>query len=131
MTLAQLDISTNRMAWNSGGNQNLKAVKLGGLMFRFLQADLASTNAPVRNAATHLAATCHKQLGAGMAAMLRNDIKPALMTALEEAFRANPQQQVAVLVKSPNSEFEFEFEHRGPKPLTTSRCFSCSFRQSR
>ena len=59
-----------------------------------MQGDLASTNAAIRNAAINLMATCHKQLGTGLAAMIRNDVKPALMTALEDAFKNNPQQQV-------------------------------------
>ncbi len=59
-----------------------------------MQADLASTNAAVKNAATHLMATCHKQLGPDLAAMIRNNVKPALMTALEEAFKKNPRTQV-------------------------------------
>jgi hypothetical protein len=59
-----------------------------------VQGDLGSTNAGVRNAATLLMATCHKQLGPDLAAMIRNDIKPALMTALEEAFKKNPRTQV-------------------------------------
>lgn len=58
------------------------------------QGDLGSTNVAVRNAAIQLAATCHKQLGTGLAAMLRSDVKPALMTALEESFKNNPQQKV-------------------------------------
>ena len=59
-----------------------------------IQGDLASTNAPVRNAATHLMATCHRQLGPDLAAMIRNNVKPALMTSLEEAFKKNPKTQV-------------------------------------
>lgn len=59
-----------------------------------LQADLASTNAAVKIAATHLMATCHRQLGPDLAAMIRNNVKPALMTALEDAFKKNPKTQV-------------------------------------
>ena len=59
-----------------------------------VQGDLGSTNAAVRNAATQLMATCHKQLGPDLASMIRNDVKPALMTALEEAFKKNPRTQV-------------------------------------
>ena len=65
-----------------------------------LQGDLASTNAAVRNAAINLMATCHKQLGPGLAAMIRSDVKPALMTALEDAFKSNPQQQVTLTIVS-------------------------------
>lgn len=63
-------------------------------MHSCVQADLASTNAAVRNAAIQVAATCHRQLGTGLAAMLRSDVKPALMTALEDAFKSHPQAQV-------------------------------------
>ena len=65
-----------------------------------LQGDLASTNAAVRNAAINLMATCHKQLGPGLAAMIRSDVKPALMTALEDSFKSNPQQQVTLTIGS-------------------------------
>ncbi len=63
-------------------------------MINWLKADLASSNAPVRNGAINLLAVCHKQLGPGLSAMLRADVKPALMTTLDEAFSKNPQQQV-------------------------------------
>lgn len=59
-----------------------------------MKTDLASTNAGVRNAAINLLSIAHKQLGAGLADMLRSDVKPALMTALEDAFKRNPQEQV-------------------------------------
>lgn len=59
-----------------------------------MKADLASTNATVRNAAINVLSNAHKQLGAGLADMLRSDVKPALMTALEDAFKRNPQEQV-------------------------------------
>jgi len=42
-------------------------------------------------------AVCHRQLGPDLAAMIRNDVKPALMTALEEAFKKNPRTQVPPL----------------------------------
>jgi hypothetical protein len=58
------------------------------------QADLASTNAAVRTAAVAVLGTCHRQLGPGLAAMIRPDVKPALMATVDEAFGANPQQQV-------------------------------------
>ncbi|KAK9814323.1 hypothetical protein WJX72_004049 [[Myrmecia] bisecta] len=60
----------------------------------WMKTDLASSNATVRNAAIALLAACHKQLGPGLSDMIRNDVKPALMTALEDAFKKNPQQQV-------------------------------------
>lgn len=59
-----------------------------------MKADLASSNVTVRNAAINLLSIAHKQLGAGLADMLRPDVKPALMTALEDAFKRNPQEQV-------------------------------------
>ena len=64
-------------------------------LISWLKADLASSNAPVRNAAIGLLAVCHRQLGPGLAAMLRADVKPALMTTLEDAFAKNPQQPVS------------------------------------
>lgn len=64
------------------------------LLLEWLKADLASTNAGVRNAATALAGVCHRQLGAGLAGQLREHVKPALMAALEDTFAANPQQAV-------------------------------------
>ncbi|KAK9795603.1 hypothetical protein WJX73_007429 [Symbiochloris irregularis] len=63
-------------------------------ILQWAKEDLASTNAPVRNAAVALLATCHKQLGPGLAPMIQTDVKPAQWTLLEEAFAANPQQQV-------------------------------------
>lgn len=59
-----------------------------------MKVDLASTNATIRNAAINLLSVAHKQLGPGLADMLRSDVKPALMTALEDAFKRNPQEQV-------------------------------------
>ena len=68
-------------------------------LIEWAKADLASSNAGVRNATIHLLSICHKQLGPGLADMLRSDVKPALMTALEDSFKKNPQQQVGGLVK--------------------------------
>ena len=62
-----------------------------------MKVDLASTNATIRNAAISLLTVAHKQLGPGLADMLRSDVKPALMTALEDAFKRNPQEQVCSL----------------------------------
>ena len=59
-----------------------------------MKVDLASTNATIRNAAINLLSLAHKQLGPGLADMLRADVKPALMTALEDAFKRSPQEQV-------------------------------------
>ena len=66
-------------------------------LIEWAKADLASTNAGVRNATIHLLSVCHKQLGPGLADMLRSDVKPALMTALEDSFKRNPQQQVGLV----------------------------------
>lgn len=60
-----------------------------------MKLDLASTNAIIRNAAINLLSVSHKQLGPGLADMLRSDVKPALMTALEDAFKRNPQEQAS------------------------------------
>ena len=59
-----------------------------------MKVDLASTNATIKNAAINLLSVAHKQLGSGLADMLRSDVKPALMTALEDVFKRNPQEQV-------------------------------------
>ncbi|KAL3133794.1 hypothetical protein ABBQ32_008271 [Trebouxia sp. C0010 RCD-2024] len=60
-----------------------------------MKVDLASTNATIRNAAINLLGVAHKQLGPGLADMLRSDVKPALMTALEDTFKRNPQEQAS------------------------------------
>jgi len=62
------------------------------LLLEWLKADLGSANAGVRNAATALAGVGHRQLGPGLAGLLREHVKPALMAALEETFAANPQR---------------------------------------
>ena len=62
-----------------------------------MKVDLSSTNATIRNAAINLLSAAHKQLGPGLADMLRSDVKPALMTALEDAFKRNPQEQASWL----------------------------------
>lgn len=64
------------------------------VLLSWAKADLASTQAPVRNAAVQLLATCHKQLGPGLAPLVQSDLKPAQWTILEDAFAKNPQQQV-------------------------------------
>lgn len=69
------------------------------LLLEWLKADLGSTNAGVRNAATALAGVCHRQLGPGLAGQLREHVKPALMSALEDTFAANPQQPVRSLAQ--------------------------------
>ena len=60
----------------------------------WMKADMGSTNTAVRAGATALLVAMHVQLGPGLADMLRGSVKPAQMTALEEAFRTSPQQQV-------------------------------------
>ena len=60
----------------------------------WMKADLASSNAAIRNAAINFLGVCHRQMGPGLADLLRSDVKPALMTALEECFSKNPQQSV-------------------------------------
>ena len=66
------------------------------LLIGWGKEDLGSPNAAVRTAATQFLASAHRQLGPGLADMIKNDVKPALWTGLEEAFKANPQQQVIV-----------------------------------
>lgn len=60
-----------------------------------MKVDLSSTNATIRNAAINLLGVAHKQLGPGLADMLRSDVKPALMTALEDTFQRHPQGQAS------------------------------------
>ena len=60
------------------------------------KADLGSANTAVRNAATACLAAAHRQLGPGLATMLRPDVKPALMSQLEDSFAANPQTMASL-----------------------------------
>ncbi len=64
------------------------------LLIDWMRADLASSNAGVRNGAIALLGTAHRQLGPGLAPMLAQHVKPALMATLEAAFKANPVAQV-------------------------------------
>lgn len=57
---------------------------------------LASSTPAIRAAATQLLAAMHRQLGPGLADMLREDVKPALMSALEVEFAKNPKQDVSL-----------------------------------
>ena len=69
-------------------------------LISWAKEDLGSPNAGVRSAATQLLAVMHQQLGPGLGDMIKPDVKPALWTGLEEAFKANPQQQVGHVVLS-------------------------------
>lgn len=62
--------------------------------------DLGQSNAGVRNAATHMLGVMHRSLGPPLADMLRPDIKPALMAAIEGEFEKNPQQAADSLAPS-------------------------------
>lgn len=73
----------------------MKALDVKALI-DWAKEDLGSSNAGIRNAAIALLGTCHKQLGPPLADMVRSDVKPALMTALEEAFSKNELQQVSI-----------------------------------
>lgn len=64
------------------------------LLIDWMIADLGSSNVGVRNAATTLLGTAHKQLGPGLVPMLSQHVKPALMTSLNDAFKANPLTKV-------------------------------------
>lgn len=64
------------------------------LLIEWMRTDLGSANAGVRNAAIALLGTAHVQLGPGLAPMLSQHVKPALMATLEAAFKANPVAQV-------------------------------------
>ena len=97
-----LQVLTEALAWmaKTADEFGLAAFHVQ-LLLGWAKEDLASTQAPVRNAAVSLLATCHKQLGPGLAAMVQNDVKPAHWTILEEAFAANPQQQVCKVDTGP------------------------------
>ena len=64
------------------------------LLIDWMIADLGSSNAGVRNVAIALLGVAHKQLGPGLVPMLSQHVKPALMTSLNEAFKANPVTKV-------------------------------------
>lgn len=66
------------------------------LLIEWMITDLGSSNVGVRNAATALLGTAHKQLGPGLVPMLSQHVKPALMTSLNDAFKANPLMKVHV-----------------------------------
>ncbi|KAK9818850.1 hypothetical protein WJX81_005118, partial [Elliptochloris bilobata] len=88
-------VLSESLAWMGRAAEDFGLAQLDvRLLLEWLKADLASTNAGVRNAATGLAGVCHRQLGPGLAGQLREHVKPALMAALEDAFLANPQQAV-------------------------------------
>ena len=92
-----LQVLVESLAWMAKAVQEFG---LGSLNVQLLigwgKEDLGSPNAAVRTAATQFLATAHRQLGPGLADMIKNDVKPALWSGLEEAFKANPQQQVSL-----------------------------------
>lgn len=61
------------------------------LLLDWVKEDLGSTNAGVRNSAINLLGVMHGFLGPVLGDMVRNDVKPALMTAIEGEFAKNPQ----------------------------------------
>ena len=63
------------------------------LLIEWMKADLGSSNAGVRNGAIALLGAMHRQLGPGLAPMLSQHVKPALMTTLDATFKANPAVQ--------------------------------------
>jgi len=67
------------------------------LLIAWMLADLGSSNAGVRNAAVALLGVAHKQLGPGLVPMLSQHVKPAVMTTLNETFKANPLTTVSTL----------------------------------
>ena len=83
------------LAWMAKAVQEFGLATLNvQLLIGWGKEDLGSPNAAVRTAATQLLAAAHRQLGPGLADMIKPDVKPALWAGLEEAFKANPQQQV-------------------------------------
>lgn len=53
--------------------------------------------------AIRLLAHAHRQLGPGLADMVRTDVKSAQLSAIEEAFAANPLQAVRTTREQTNS----------------------------
>ena len=96
-----LQVLSEALGWMSRAVEEFGLVAFNTqVLLGWAKEDLANTNAPVRNAAVALLATCHRQLGPGLAALVQNDVKPAQWSILEEAFAANPQQQVHQLCQS-------------------------------
>ncbi|GFH15506.1 protein MOR1 [Haematococcus lacustris] len=67
------------------GSMNVKA------LIDWAKEDLASTNAGVRNSAIHLLGVMHRFLGPPLGDMIRADVKPALMAAIDGEFAKNPK----------------------------------------
>ncbi|KAJ9516595.1 hypothetical protein QJQ45_015220 [Haematococcus lacustris] len=65
------------------GSMNVKA------LIDWAKEDLASTNAGVRNSAIHLLGVMHRFLGPPLGDMIRADVKPALMAAIDGEFAKN------------------------------------------
>ncbi len=99
-TLAQ--VLSESLGWMARAVEEFTLAAFGGVraLGEWLKADLASSNAAVRNAAIGLAGAAHRQLGAGLGEMLRPHVKPALMSALDDAFAKHPQQEV-ILLRTP------------------------------
>lgn len=59
----------------------------------FLHSRQMVSNSPAVQAVA-LLGRAHRQLGPGLVDLVRSDVKPAQLAPLEEAFTANPLQQV-------------------------------------
>lgn len=90
-----LKVLAEALAWKGTAVEAFGLAALDvALLIGWMRADLGSSNAGVRNGAIALLATAHRQLGPGLAPMLSQHVKPALMATLEAAFKANPVAQV-------------------------------------
>ena len=93
--LALLQVLNEALVWMAKAIEEFGLSSLDvKLLIDWMIADLGSSNVGVRNAATSLLGTAHKQLGPGLVPMLSQHVKPALMTSLNDAFKANPLTKV-------------------------------------
>ncbi|CAD7700615.1 unnamed protein product [Ostreobium quekettii] len=60
-------------------------------LLEWVQTDVNSTNAQVRNSAVQLLGVLHRFVGPTLANMIRPNVKPALMSTIESEFEKNPQ----------------------------------------
>ena len=93
-----MQVLTETLAWMA---ETVEEFGLGmldvKLLIEWMKADLGSSNAGVRNGAITLLGAMHRQLGPGLAPMLSQHVKPALMTTLDATFKANPPTQARTL----------------------------------
>jgi cytoskeleton-associated protein 5 len=90
-----MQVLSESLAWMAQAIEEFGLASLDvKLLIDWMITDLGSSNAGVRNSAIALLGQAHKQLGPGLVPMLSQHVKPALMTSLNEAFKANPLTKV-------------------------------------